>query len=100
MPSISGSVSVLGYQVLTNDVLTSAGYGLGIVNPPALPLNPYFGFTFPVLPGSFGIPRFAGTGRKIYRDGVIVFPPYNPASYDFVVIWASPALGLDWYLQW
>lgn len=97
---LNGIVTVEGYDVLGSDVISAAGYGLAIVNPPALPDNPYLGFTFPVLRGSFGVPDFAGSGRKIYRDGVIVIPPYAGSTYDFVVVWKPAAVGLDWYLQY
>lgn len=100
MPNLSGTVVASGYQVLGTDAIGAGGYGLGIVNPPSLPLNPYMGYTFPVLPGSFGVPRFAGSGRKLYRDGVVVFPPYDGNTYDFVVVWSVNSVGLEWYLQW
>lgn len=100
MAVLTGVVNVEGYQVITTDVINAAGYGLGITNPPALPLNPYLGYTFPVIRGGFGVPDFAGSGRKIYRDGVLVFPPYSGGVYDFVVIWSSASVGLNWYLQY
>lgn len=100
MPSLTGTVTNEGYSVLSSIVLSGAGYGLAITTLPALPVNPYFGFTFPVLPSDGFSPRFSGSGRKVYRDGVIVIPPYPEGTYDIVVVWRQEAIGRGWYLQW
>lgn len=100
MATLSGVIVASGYRVLTSAVLTSAGYGLAITNPPALPLNPYYGFSFPVIDFTSPVTRFAGSGRKIYRDGVIVFPPYADGTYDVVVVWSNAAIGRSYFLQW
>lgn len=100
MGSLSGVVTTSGYRVLTTAVLTAAGYGLAVTNPPSLPLNPYYGFTFPVVQLTSPSVRLAGIGRKLYRDGAIVFPPYPDGTYDVIVVWSASAVGRNYYLQW
>ena len=100
MPSTTGTVTDAGYAVLGNTQITSAGYGIAILLPPDLPINPYYGYTFPVLPADGFQPRLLGSGRKIDRDGVIVFPPYPDGIYDIVAVWHPNAVGKTWYAQW
>lgn len=100
MPSITGSVVQEGYQVIYSAEIQGYGYALAISNPPQLPENPYFGYTYPLQVDPGGNPPMSGMGRKIYRDGVFVFPPYAGVLYDLVVIWRAPSVGLNWYLRW
>ena len=100
MPTITGTVQAPGYERIATIQVESFGYGLVVYPPPQLPLNPYMGFTFPVFEGvQFGT-QLAGLGRKIFRDGVIVFPPYPGNTYGIIAIWSNNAVGKDWSLQY
>ena len=100
MPTLSGTVMQPGYETVATVQIEGFGYGVHVIAPPPLPSNPYMGYSFPKLLAVDGFSWLAGSGRKLFRDGVIVFPPYPGITYDVVVIWANSAVGLDWQLQY
>lgn len=100
MPSLSGTVTSKGYDVLASIQVGTAGYGLVVYPSPPLPENPYMGFTFPIIESVEPNIFLAGQGRKMFRDGAIVFVPFPGNVWDIVAIWSSSAVGKDWTLQY
>lgn len=100
MPQLTGVVAEAGYEVLAQVVLQSFGYGLVVYPVPALPLNPYMGFTFPVIESLIPGVLLASQGRKMYRDGAIVIPSYVNTGHAVIAIWSPNAVGRSWSLQY
>ena len=100
MPQLTGVISTPGYEVLAQAVISQFGYGLVTFPVPAIPSNPYAGYTFAILESVVSGVNMASSGRKMYRDGAIVFVPYPDQNYAIVAIWSPNAVGRSWSLQY
>lgn len=95
----TGTITQIGYQVLHTGIVGGSGMGFAISVSPPLPSNPCYGVVMLVLDQINPPYRFVGAHKSVWRDGVVVFPPYGDVPYDIVFVAKPPAIGKDFYIQ-
>jgi hypothetical protein len=96
--ALSGTITQVGYQVLHTAVIGSGGMGF-VVTPPPLPANPCYGVFMLVIDQANPAYRFVATHKTVWRDGVVLFPPYPDISYDLVFVARPASIGRDFFIQ-
>lgn len=97
--AVTGVINQLGYQVLHTGSVGSYGMGFVVSPSPPLPENPCYGVVMLVIDQVQPPYRFVGAHKSVWRDGVVVFPPYPDIPYDVVFVAKSTALGKGFYIQ-